>query len=35
MEESIGNPFRVHGVVAADYFTDRADEIGRILLTFR
>lgn len=25
-----GNPFRIHGVVGGDYFTDRADELKRI-----
>jgi hypothetical protein len=25
-----GNPFRIHGVVGGDYFTDRADELKRM-----
>lgn len=29
------NPFRVHGVVTEDYFTNRADELARIERTFR
>ncbi|HEX9565237.1 MAG TPA: ATP-binding protein [Gemmatimonadaceae bacterium] len=28
------NPFRVHGVVTDEFFTDRASELGRILRTF-
>ena len=30
-----GNPFRIHGVVSEQFFTDRASEIDRILKTFR
>ena len=26
-----GNPFRIHGVVEGDYFTDRDDEIKRLV----
>ncbi len=29
------NPFRIHGVVSEQFFTDRAAEIDRILRTFR
>lgn len=29
------NPFKVHGVVHDEYFTDRADEVTRILKVFR
>jgi hypothetical protein len=29
------NPFRIHGVVDEAYFTDRADELNRILKTLR
>lgn len=29
------NPFRIHGVVEEQFFTDRATEVGRILKTFR
>lgn len=29
------NPFRIHGVVTDEYFTDRADEVARILKTLR
>lgn len=29
------NPFRIHGVVEGEYFTDRADEVARIVKTFR
>ena len=29
------NPFRIHGVVSEQFFTDRAAEIDRILKTFR
>jgi hypothetical protein len=27
----LGNPFRIHGVVAGDYFTDRDDELKRLV----
>lgn len=30
-----GNPFRIHGVVEGEYFTDRAEEIVRVLRCFR
>ena len=29
------NPFRIHGVVAESFFTDRAEELARILKTLR
>lgn len=29
------NPFRIHGVVEGEYFTDRAEEVGRIVKTLR
>ena len=29
------NPFRIHGVVEGEYFTDRADEVTRIVKTLR
>lgn len=31
----VANPFRIHGIVEGDFFTDRADEIGRIARTLR
>jgi len=27
----LGNPFRIHGVVSGDYFTDREDELKRLV----
>ena len=29
------NPFKIHGVVEGEYFTDRAEEVGRIVKTLR
>ena len=29
------NPFRIHGVVEGEYFTDRAEEVTRIVRTLR
>lgn len=34
-EEDEANPFRVHGIVHDEFFTNRADEIARILKVFR
>ena len=30
-KRSLGNPFRIHGVVTGDYFTDRDDELNRLV----
>ncbi len=30
-KRSLGNPFRIHGVVTGDYFTDRDDELKRLV----
>ena len=29
------NPLRIHGVVSGEHFTDRADEVGRIVAVLR
>jgi RecA/RadA recombinase len=34
-DSSPGNPFRIHGVVVDEFFTDRDQEIGRILKILR
>ena len=33
MQKPRYNPFRIHGVVEGEYFTNRADEIGRMVTT--
>ena len=30
-KRSFGNPFRIHGLVAGDYFTDRVKELKRLV----
>lgn len=35
MQRQVTNPFRIHGVVSGGYFTDRAEELDRLLRTLR